>query len=77
LTPWFILLAPPGVSPSVVALLNREVREVLAMPEVQERLLKIGIEAESSTALEASTYFMAHRAKMNTLLEQLQISIKN
>ena len=77
LTPWFILLAPPGVSPSVVALLNREARAVLAMPEVQERLLKIGIEAESSTALEASAYFMAHRAKMNTLLEQLQISIKN
>ena len=77
LTPWFILLAPPGLPASVVSILNREVREVLAMPEVQERLLKIGIEAESSTALEASTYFMAHRAKMNTLLEQLKISIKN
>jgi hypothetical protein len=77
LTPWFILLAPPGLPASVVSLLNREVREILKISDVQERLLKIGIEAESSTTAEAANYFMAHRAKMNTLLERLQISIKN
>ena len=77
LTPWFILLAPPGLPASVVSLLNREVREILKISDVQERLLKIGIEPESSTTVEAANYFMAHRAKMNTLLERLQISIKN
>jgi len=77
LTPWFILLAPPGLPAPVVSLLNREVREILKISDVQERLLKIGIEAESSTTAEAEDHFMAHRAKMNTLLERLQISIKN
>ncbi len=77
LTPWFILLAPPDLPAPVVSLLNREVREILKISDVQERLLKIGIEAESSTTAEAANYFMAHRAKMNTLLERLQISIKN
>ena len=77
LTPWFILLAPPGTPSGVVGLLNAEIAQMMKQPETQERLLKIGIEQETSTPSEAAEYFLAHRRKVTKLLEQLNISIQN
>lgn len=77
LTPWFVLLAPPDTPPNIVEQLNQEVRQILKQPEVQERLLKIGIEQDSSTQDQARAYFLAHREKALGLLKELNISIKN
>jgi tripartite-type tricarboxylate transporter receptor subunit TctC len=77
LTPWFILLAPPDTPTKVVGLLNAEIAQMMQQPDTQERLLKIGIEQETSTPSEAAEYFLAHRQKVTKLLEQLNISIQN
>ena len=77
LTPWFILLAPPETPVKIIESLNAEITQMMKQPEQQDRLLKIGIEQETSTPGEAAAYFLAHRQKVTKLLDQLNISIRN
>lgn len=46
---WLAVVAPAAMPPDVVARMNRELREVLAMPDVIESLKAQGLDAESST----------------------------
>lgn len=41
---WTSLVAPKGTPPAIVAKLNEQVRQVLARPEIQQKLLTIGFE---------------------------------
>jgi len=41
---WFSLSGPPGMPPEIVSRLNSEVRRILKLPEVRERLRPEGIE---------------------------------
>jgi tripartite-type tricarboxylate transporter receptor subunit TctC len=47
---WAGLLAPAGTPPTVIDKLNKALAEVLAMPEVKERLGKIGADPGPNTA---------------------------
>ena len=49
---WAGLFAPSGTPPAVIERLNKAVIEVLALPEVKERLAKIGAEPTPSTPKE-------------------------
>jgi len=77
LTPWFILLAPPETPAKIVSQLNTEIIHMMSQTETQERLLKIGIEQETSTPEQAAAYFLAHRKKVMKLLDELNIAIQN
>jgi tripartite-type tricarboxylate transporter receptor subunit TctC len=46
---WAGLLAPAGTPPAVIERLNKEVVAVLALPEVKERLAKIGADPAPTT----------------------------
>ena len=46
---WLAVVAPAATPPDVVARMNRELREVLAMPDVIESLKAQGLDAASST----------------------------
>jgi tripartite-type tricarboxylate transporter receptor subunit TctC len=46
---WYGVLAPAGTPQPVIARLNREINEVLAVPEVRERLAGAGIDARGGT----------------------------
>jgi len=46
---WTALLAPPATDKPVVDRLNAAVRKVLASSDIQERLLKLGMESNPST----------------------------
>lgn len=77
LTPWFVLMAPAGTPQPIVERLNKELREILQLPDVKERLANIGVETEFTSSAEASAYFLAHRKKINSLLKKLNLSITN
>jgi len=76
MTPWFMLVAPAGVSAPVVALLNQQVNEVLKAPDVRQALLGLGVEPEASTAGQAQAYFIQQRERMERLTRELKISLK-
>jgi len=77
LTPWYILLAPPGTADQIIQILTQEIRDILNMPDVRDKLLSMGFEPESTNQTEAANYFLAHRQKILSLLPKLGISIKN
>ena len=49
---WAGLLAPAGTPPAVIGKINKALAEVLAMPEVKERLAKIGADPAPNTPQE-------------------------
>ncbi|GAA4330355.1 tripartite tricarboxylate transporter substrate binding protein [Pigmentiphaga soli] len=49
---WNSLYAPAGTPPQVVALLNRNIGEILALPDVRKRFLELGVEARAGTPQE-------------------------
>ncbi len=57
MTGWNSLFAPAGTPPATIALLNRHVREILALPDVQKRFLDLGVEARASTPEEMGQLF--------------------
>jgi tripartite-type tricarboxylate transporter receptor subunit TctC len=49
---WFGVLVPAGTPSDVVTLLNREVVNVIALPDIKERLVTLGFELVASTPKE-------------------------
>jgi len=41
---WFAVVAPPGTPAAIVQTLNKEITEVLALPEVKQQFAKIAVE---------------------------------
>ena len=76
-TPWTILVAPPGTPPAVIATLNKHVTAVLKMPDVQERLRLVGVELEGSTPAKAAADYLAEREKTTAIVRDLGVSLKN
>ena len=48
-TSWHSIHAPAGVSPEIVERLNRELVRIIAMPDVREKLIAIGMEPSPSS----------------------------
>jgi len=48
-TSWNGISAPKGTPPDVVERLNKEINAVVAMPDVKQKLLDLGVEARGST----------------------------
>ena len=48
-TTWYGLFAPRGTPPAVIAKLNKTLNEVLADPNVAEKLVKVGVVVKTST----------------------------
>lgn len=76
-TPWTILVAPPGTPAAVVAMLNKHVVEILKLPDVQERLHLAGVDVEGTTPAQAAAAYQAERNKMTAIVRDLGVSLKN
>jgi tripartite-type tricarboxylate transporter receptor subunit TctC len=60
---WYGIVAPAGTPPPVVARLNREVNRILALPDVQEKLLAQGLEPAGNTPAEFAAMIRSEIAK--------------
>jgi tripartite-type tricarboxylate transporter receptor subunit TctC len=56
ISPWFALVGPAGVSPEIVARMNKEMVTVLAKSSVKEAMLRHGFVARSSTPEALATW---------------------
>ena len=59
---WHGLFAPARISRAVVTRLESEVRKAIAMPEVRERIVKLGLRPVGSTSAEFKP-FLAEAVK--------------
>src|SRR6185369_6028949 len=67
-TSWNGMFAPRGVPPQVVAIVNATLKDVLALPDVRQRLLELGIEARPSSPEELMTLFKADVKKWDDVI---------
>ncbi|MEN9314802.1 MAG: hypothetical protein RIS35_1195 [Pseudomonadota bacterium] len=77
LTVWFMLVAAPATPAPIIDAMNRQVREVLALPDVRQKLLSMGIEAEPTSVEETTAFFLGQREKLARLTRQLSISLRD
>jgi tripartite-type tricarboxylate transporter receptor subunit TctC len=68
-TTWFAMFAPAGTPKPVIDRLNAEVQRVYRLPEVQERLKTLGLDAVLSTPEELTKYQAAEIAKWSKVVK--------
>jgi len=72
-TGWNALAAPAGTPPEVIALLNRHMNTIVAMPEVRKRMLDLGTDAHAGTPEELRQRFANDIAKWAAVIRQAGI----
>ncbi|MEP9377213.1 tripartite tricarboxylate transporter substrate binding protein [Aquabacter sp. CN5-332] len=72
-TSWNAIFAPAGTSKEIIEILNKAIREVVAMPEVKKRLLELGIEAKASTPQELQERLTSDIAKWSAVIDKAGI----
>ncbi len=60
---WFAVFAPAGTPSAVVEKLNSDVRSRIELPDVRERLTRLGMNARGMSAKEFSSYVRSEIAK--------------
>jgi tripartite-type tricarboxylate transporter receptor subunit TctC len=70
---WNALFAPAGTPPEAIAALNAGLREVLAQPDVKQKLLDLGIEARAGSPEELKARLVDDIAKWTKVIEQAGI----
>jgi tripartite-type tricarboxylate transporter receptor subunit TctC len=70
---WNAFFAPKGTPPEVISTLNRNLREILAEPDVKKQLLELGIEARASTPEEISARLKSDIDKWRAVIERAGI----
>ena len=74
---WFGLAAPHGMPAAIVARLNAEVARALAVQEVQEALIKQGLEAGASTPEQFAEFIVSETAKWSKIIKSAGIKLEN
>jgi tripartite-type tricarboxylate transporter receptor subunit TctC len=65
---WSGTYAPAGTPRDIVAKLNRQINEVLKMPDVKERFARIGVEPAGSTPQEFAAFTAAEVRKWKKVI---------
>ncbi len=76
-TSWGVLIAPAKMPPAVIDRLNRESVRALNMPDVRERLARLGAEATGTTAAEARGFLHDEIAKWAKTVKAAGITPEN
>lgn len=72
---WDALFVPAGTPDAIVEKLNKNVLDVLAMPEVQKQMATLYFTAAPTTPAEAQDMIRAEKQKLTTLIEKLGITL--
>ena len=71
---WNAICAPAGVPASVVGVLNRHLRDILATLDIKSKYAELGIEAKASSPEELNARFLADIRKWSELIERVGIA---
>lgn len=70
------ITVPAGTPPAIIAKLNKELNEVLKMPDVRQRLIATGLEVKGGTPAEMDEIVRTESAKWKKVIEQSKASTK-
>lgn len=75
-TSWGGVLAPAGTPAPVVAMLHDHIVKVLAMPDVREKLEKMGVDIVASTPEEFATYLQSEIRKWSAVIKAAGVTVE-
>lgn len=73
--PWFAIWAPAGTPPEIVQRLNREINDVLKMPEIKERFGDIGAEVMGGSVEDFAKFHRAEYARWAKFIKETGIKV--
>jgi tripartite-type tricarboxylate transporter receptor subunit TctC len=73
---WYGLLAPAATPPAVIQRFNRDLAALVAMPEMKERLLGAGIDAQASTPAEFHARIARDIQRWAGVVKQAKIAVE-
>jgi tripartite-type tricarboxylate transporter receptor subunit TctC len=73
---WFAVVAPPGTPPAIVQTLNKDITEVLALPEVKQQFAKIAVEPVGGSIAETTKFFVDEHGKWRDVITGANISVE-
>lgn len=68
---WFAVLAPAGTPKDVIAKVNRDINQVLADPEVAQRLRDLGVVTEPGSPEALNEFLAAERTRWTRLVKDI------
>ena len=74
---WVGLFAPAGTSREIVTEIHAEIARILGMPEITERILKMGNEPVGSTPEEFASVYKADVAKFARIVKEARIPLQD
>jgi len=73
---WFAVVAPPQTPAAIVQFLNREITEVLAMPDVRQQFAKIAVEPVGGSVADTAKFFAGERDKWRGVVQSANIAVE-
>ena len=73
---WFSVLLPAGASPRIVARLNGELTAITRSPDIRQKLMRMGMEALSSTPEGCREYMRAEIRKWGAVVKASDATIQ-
>jgi len=73
---WQAIYAPAGTPKAIVQRLHDEIAKILALPEMQERLAKLGMEGSTMTAEQLGAFQKAEVAKWAAVIKDANIKLE-
>ena len=70
---WYGLWAPKNLPADISKKLQADIAKVLAMPDVKERLAKLGFEAKGGTADDFANYIRVEMARYEKIIKDSKI----
>jgi tripartite-type tricarboxylate transporter receptor subunit TctC len=75
-TTWYGFFGPRGMPPAVVAKLNKTIVDIIAEPDVRERLIKAGVVVQGSTPEQFGKFMSDELTKWDTVRQKAGIEQK-
>ena len=73
---WFAVAAPAQTPPAIVQFLNREITEVLALPDVKEQFAKIAVEPVGGSVADTAKFLASERDKWRGVVQSADIAVE-
>jgi tripartite-type tricarboxylate transporter receptor subunit TctC len=73
---WYGLWAPKNLPADIARKLESDVAKVLALPDMKERLAKLGFEAKGGTAQDFANYIRVEMAKYQQIIADAKIKVE-
>ncbi|HYI26294.1 MAG TPA: tripartite tricarboxylate transporter substrate binding protein [Bradyrhizobium sp.] len=73
---WESIQAPAGTPPPAIARLNAAIREVVATPDVRQKMINLGFEPDATKSpAEAAQFIRSERNKFGTVVRERKITV--